>query len=320
MATDELSKILVFGGTGYIGKHIVRACIKMGHPTYVYARPITPDSIPSKVQLREELQSTGVTIIQGELSEQEKLISIIKQVDIIISTLGAHLLMEQFRIIDAIKAAGNGIKRFVPSEFGVDDERTESVLPPFQAYLDKRKKVRTATQEAGIPFTCLSSSCFGEYFLGLLFHPHDPSPDLTIFGSGQAKVVLTREEDIATYTIKVANDPRTLNRAIYCRPPGNVTSQLDLISLWEKKTGRSYNKVHVSEEDIVNVSLTSAHPQSAQASILHSIFVKGDMAGFELREDDMEVSQLYPDFECSTVDKLIDSFLANVPVFESAAL
>ncbi|XAR63417.1 hypothetical protein NMG60_11023339 [Bertholletia excelsa] len=280
----------------------------MGHPTYVYARPITPDSIPSKVQLHKELY------------EREKFISIIKQVDIVISALGAPVLMEQLKIIDGMEAANNVIKRFIPSEFGVDDERVASVLPPFQVYLDRRKKVRMATQAAGIPFTCLSSSCCGEYFLSFLFHPLDQSRDLTIFGSGQAKVAFTREEDIALYTIKVANDPRTLNRTICCRAPGNVTSQLDLISLWEKKTGRSYNKVHVSEEDIVKESQTSAHPRSAQAAILHSLFVKGDMAGFELREDDMEVSQLYPEFEYSTVDKLIDSFLANVPVFEPAAL
>lgn len=63
MATG-LDKILVFGGTGYLGKHVVRASIKMGHPTYVYGRPITPNTDPSKMELHKEFQSMGITLIQ----------------------------------------------------------------------------------------------------------------------------------------------------------------------------------------------------------------------------------------------------------------
>ncbi|CAL5382134.1 unnamed protein product [Camellia sinensis] len=102
-----LSKILVFGGTGYLGKYIVKASIRMGHPTFVYGRPITPNTKPSKVDLHKEFQSMGVTIIQGELNEHQKLVSIIKQIDVVISVLGAPLLLEQLKSIDAIKIAGN---------------------------------------------------------------------------------------------------------------------------------------------------------------------------------------------------------------------
>jgi len=47
-------------------------------------------------------------------------------------------------------------------------------------------------------------------------------------------------------------------------------------------------------------------------SILHSIFIKGQMV-FELREDDLEASRLYPELEYTTVDKLLDIFLVNPP-------
>ncbi|KAL7234188.1 hypothetical protein ACSBR1_017726 [Camellia fascicularis] len=234
-----LSKILVFGGTGYLGKYIVKASIKMGHPTFVYGRPITPNTKPSKVELHKEFQSMG-----GELSEHEKLVSIIKQIDVVIFVLGAPLLLEQLKIIDALKIAGN-VKRFIPSDFAV----------------------------------------------------------------------LTCEEDIATYTIKVANGSRTCNRIVFYRPPRNIVSQLDL-------------KVYVSEEEIVKLSekcewilfTASEHPHNVRAAILHSIFVKGGMTNFELSEDDLEVSKLYPDFDYTTVDHLFDVFLANAPNFEHAAL
>jgi hypothetical protein len=56
------------------------------------------------------------------------------------------------------------------------------------------------------------------------------------------------------YTIKAATDPRTCNRIVIYRPPENILSQLELISLWERKTGRSFNRIHVSEEEIVKLS------------------------------------------------------------------
>ena len=58
------SKILIFGGTGYLGKYMVKASVSMGHKTYVYARPITTQSSPAKIGIRKEFQAMGVTIVQ----------------------------------------------------------------------------------------------------------------------------------------------------------------------------------------------------------------------------------------------------------------
>jgi hypothetical protein len=69
--------------------------------------------------------------------------------------------------------------------------------------------------------------------------------------------------------------------------------------------------------------LTSAaalpHPQNIPVSILHSLFVKGDMMGFELGEDDLEASGLYPDLEFRTIDQLLDIFLTSPPDPAAAA-
>ena len=66
--------------------------------------------------------------------------------------------------------------------------------------------------------------------------------------------VLNYEEDVAAYTVKAATDPRVANRVIVYRPPGNIVSQLDLISSWEKKTGRTLKKINMPEEEIVKLS------------------------------------------------------------------
>ena len=66
--------------------------------------------------------------------------------------------------------------------------------------------------------------------------------------------VLNYEEDVAAYTVKAATDPRVANRVIVYRPPGNIVSQLDLISSWEKKTGCTLKKINMPEEEIVKLS------------------------------------------------------------------
>jgi hypothetical protein len=76
--------------------------------------------------------------------------------------------------------------------------------------------------------------------------------------------ILNYEEDIAMYTIKVANDSRAHNRIVVYRPSKNTITQNELISLWEHKNGQIFNKVFVPEEDIIKLSQSK--------TLLHSIF------------------------------------------------
>ncbi|KAJ9178408.1 hypothetical protein P3X46_010293 [Hevea brasiliensis] len=309
---SEKSKILIFGATGYLGEYMVKASISMGHPTYAYVRPLrSNDTLSSKLQLHQQFQSLGVTFFQGELEEHEKLVSVLKQVDVVISTLAVPQHLDQLKIISAMKEAGN-IKRFVPSEFGNEVDRV-SGLPPFEAILANKRRIRRATEAAGVPYTCISANSFAAYFIDYLLHPHEKLDQLAVYGRGDAKAVLNYEEDVAAYTVRAAIDPRVANRVIICRPPGNIVSQLDLVSSWEKKTGRTFKKIHVAEEEIVKLSETLSFPDNIPVSILHNIFIKGDQTSFELTEDDLEASKLYPDHKYTPVDSLLDLCLINPP-------
>jgi len=64
-------------------------------------------------------------------------------------------------------------------------------------------------------------------------------------------VVFNKEEDIATYTIKAVDDPRTVNKILYIKPPANIISSNELVSLWEKKIGKTIERVYVPEEQIL---------------------------------------------------------------------
>lgn len=65
--------------------------------------------------------------------------------------------------------------------------------------------------------------------------------------------VFNNEKDIGTYTIKAVDDPRTLNKILYIKPPKNTCSFNDLVSIWEKKIGKSLEKTYVPEEQVLKL-------------------------------------------------------------------
>ncbi|KAF2305494.1 hypothetical protein GH714_005736 [Hevea brasiliensis] len=156
----EKSKILVIGGTGYIGKFIVEASAKLGHPTFAF----------------------------GDIHDHESLVKAITQVDVVISTVAALQVPDQVKIIVAIKEAGN-VKRFVPSEFGTDVDRTHAVEPAASIF-GLKAKIRRATEAEEIPYTYIVSNGFAGYFLPTLGQPNaqvPPRDKVVILGDGNPK-------------------------------------------------------------------------------------------------------------------------------------
>nr|XP_043636514.1 eugenol synthase 1-like isoform X2 [Erigeron canadensis] len=308
---SEKSKILVIGGTGYIGKFIVEASVKAGHPTFVLVRESTVAD-PVKNKLVESFKNSGVTLGYGDLNDHESLVKAMKQVDIVISTVGKMQIPNQTKIIDAIKESGN-IKRFLPSEFGVDVDHQSAVEPASKTF-DEKIQIRRAIEAQRIPYTYIVSNCFGGIFLPRLAQPiaeaTPPRDKVTIPGDGNPQAVFNEEHDIGTYTIKAVDDPRTLNKILYIKPPNNICSLNELVSLWEKKIGKSLEKTYVPEEQILKHIQDSTFPMNVALAISHAIFVKGDLTNFEIDSSfGIEATELYPDVKYTTVNEFLDQFV-----------
>ncbi|XP_059454656.1 phenylcoumaran benzylic ether reductase Betv6-like [Corylus avellana] len=317
----QKSRILIIGGTGYIGKFIVEASAKAGHPTFALVRETTL-SDPVKGKLVDNFRSLGVTLLHGDLYDHGSLVKAIKQVDVVISTVGRLQFGDQVKIIAAIKEAGN-IKRFFPSEFGNDVDRVHAVGPAKKAFATKAE-IRRAIEAEAIPYTYVTSNLFAGYFLPTLAQPGARAPPrdkVFIFGDGNAKAIFNKEEDIGTYTIRAVDDPRTVNKILYLRTPKNIYSLNELVALWEKKIGKTLEKIYVSEEKILKDMEESDFPVNAILSINHSVFVKGDETNFEIEDSfGVEASELYPDVNYTTVDEYLDPFVGDsmVGVFPPA--
>ncbi|EPS61287.1 hypothetical protein M569_13506, partial [Genlisea aurea] len=306
----EKSKILVIGASGYIGKFIVEASAKSGHPTFALFRESTVND-PAKSKIVEEFKSHGVTIVIGDLSDHESLVKAIKQVDVVISAVGGLQLADQVKIIAAIKEAGN-VKRFLPSEFGNDVDRSRAV-DPAKSIFEIKIKLRREIEESGIPYTFVVSNYFAGYFLPTLAQvgvESTPRDKVIVLGDGNVKAVFSVEKDIGTFTIKAVDDPRTLNKILYIRPPSNTVTFNELVALWENKIGKTLEKEYQTEEQVLKRIQESPIPVNILLAINHSVFILGDQTYFEIEESfGVEASELYPDVKYTTVDEFLDQFV-----------
>ncbi|KAJ8641402.1 hypothetical protein MRB53_018096 [Persea americana] len=115
---------------------------------------------------------------------------------------------------------------------------------------------------------------------------------------------------MAAYTIKAMDDPRTLNKILYLRPPANIYSINDLVSLWEKKACKTLERIYVPEEQVLKNIEDAPVPKNFFLSIAHSCFVKGDQTNFEIEPSfGVEASELYPEIKYTTVDEFLNQFI-----------
>ncbi|KAG2313342.1 hypothetical protein Bca52824_024899 [Brassica carinata] len=135
---------------------------KAGHATFALVREAAL-SDAAKSKIIQNFKDLGVTILQGDLNDHESLVKAMKQVDVVICTVGSMQILDQTKIISAIKKAGN-VKRFLPSEFGVDVDRTSAVEPAKSAFAMKIQ-IRRATEAEGVPYTYVVNNCFAGYYL-----------------------------------------------------------------------------------------------------------------------------------------------------------
>ncbi|XP_050214649.1 eugenol synthase 1-like [Mercurialis annua] len=297
----DKSKILIIGGTGYIGKFIVEASAKAGHPTFALVRESTvSDAVKGKIV--ENFKSLGVTVLHGDLFNHESLVNAIKQVDVVISTVGGQQLADQAKIIAAIKQTGN-VKRFFPSEFGTDVDHVH-IVEPAKSIFEIKAQLRRTIEAEGIPYTYVVSNCFAAMIIPWVLPPGDT---VSILGDGSVKAIFSLEQDIGTYTIKAVDDPRTLNKSLFINPPKNILNYNELVALKEKKTGKTFQKIYVSEEKLLKDIETVPVPYSIGLAINHSVFIKGDQTNFEIDPSwGVEASALYPDVKYTTVEEFFD--------------
>lgn len=107
----EKTRVLVVGGTGMLGRRIVRECLAEGHETYVLQRPEIGMDI-DKVQLLLSFKRQGARLVEASFSDHRSLVSAVKQVEVVVSAISvvhfpSNNMLVQLKLVEAIKEAGN---------------------------------------------------------------------------------------------------------------------------------------------------------------------------------------------------------------------
>jgi nucleoside-diphosphate-sugar epimerase len=127
----EKSRVLIVGGTGYLGKRLVKASLDQGHETYVLQRPEIGVDI-EKVQMLLSFKKQGAHLVSGSFTDHQSLVNAVKLVDVVICAISGvhirtHQILLQLKLVDAIKEAGN-VKVYIYIDlfysFVVDQEKS----------------------------------------------------------------------------------------------------------------------------------------------------------------------------------------------------
>ena len=151
---------------------------------------------------------------------------------------------------------------------------------------------------------------------------------------GVFPAVFVDEYDIATYTIKKIDDPRTLNKTVYIRPPENILSQRQIVEIWEKLTGKKLDKFSISKEDFlasmegnkgeILTSNFTLHSFICMHSLygvgkdftfqvrvghLYPIYYEGCLTNFEIGEEGEGAAALYPEVNYKRMDEYLKLYV-----------
>ncbi|MQL99301.1 hypothetical protein Taro_032023 [Colocasia esculenta] len=309
---ERSSSVLVVGGTGYLGKRFVRASLTAGHRTYVLHRPEIGMDI-DKAQMLLSHKKEGAILVHGSFGDHQSLVDAVRNADVVICPISgvhhrSHEILLQLKLVDAIKEAGN-VKRFIPSEFGSDPlYNMQHCTNPAKVAFEDKMAVRKAIEEAGIPFTYILGNCTMGYFVSGLCQPGTlfPSRDsVCLHGDGNVKAIFVEEDDVAAYTIKCVDDPRTLNTTLVIRPPENTLSQREVVGMY---IGKELKKTSISKEGLL--ASMRDQPLAIQVGMGHydNVFHDGCLC-LELENQHLEATELYPEIQYTRVQEYLKAFV-----------
>jgi uncharacterized protein YbjT (DUF2867 family) len=282
-----MERILIAGATGNLGPHLVKELTNQGHQVTVLLRSETLKN-PEKLQ---PLQKAGVSIIEGDLGDYQALEKACANQDIVISAVGGGQIMQQVDLAKAAKQAG--VKRFIPSEFGVDPFAAgDGACDLFDAKAGAQKQIK----KVGIPMTPIYTNGFMEFWgtgLGQL-GAMSPPDEVQLYENGMTDAFMVSLTDIARYTNAIINDANTMDKEVSIR--ANRINQNDLITTWENISGKKVKRIPVSEDQLNEIIDNSTTPETIMQRIftqLHrSVWVKGDC--IIERPGVLSATELYP--------------------------
>jgi len=152
MASFKPSNILIFGGTGTIGKYITAAVLR-SVPPFNITLFTSPTTAATKTSLLEKWKSQGLSVITGDVTSDADVTSAYHGIDTVISAVGRGALQVQINLL-RLAEASDSVQWFLPSEYGTDIEHNAKSKDekPHQLKLKVRKFVREEIKRVKVTY------------------------------------------------------------------------------------------------------------------------------------------------------------------------
>ncbi|OTB17510.1 hypothetical protein K445DRAFT_316127 [Daldinia sp. EC12] len=242
---DSIKNVAVIGASGNLGKEVVQELLKAGFKVTAFAREeSTATSPPDVVVKKVNYQSveTLTAALQGQ--------------DAVVSTIATVAIGSQAPLVDAAIAAK--VKRFIPSEFGVNTRIVEgtSIGKILQGKVKTLDYIISKSQEnPWFTWTGVSSGIFFDWGLkyGSVGFNKD-TKSATIYDSGDEPVQASNLAFIGKAVVAILSQPeKTANQ--YLTIASFNPSQNQILKIVEEETGEKWKVEHVSTEEQEKIGL-----------------------------------------------------------------
>jgi uncharacterized protein YbjT (DUF2867 family) len=196
-------KLLVVGGTGTLGRQIVRRALDEGHEVQCLVRSF---------QRAAFLREWGAQLFRGNLCQPESLAAALEGIEVVIDAATARPSdtaekvdwQGKVNLIKAAKAAN--IQQFV--FFSILDAEKYPHVP----LMDIKRCTEKFLVESGIPYTILRPCGFLQGLIGQYAIPILEKQAVWVMGEA-APMAYMDTQDIARFAIVALTNPETLNRS-----------------------------------------------------------------------------------------------------------
>lgn len=244
MSLIHIHHVAIVGGTGSLGKHIVKELVDQGFQVSVLSRSHKQVELPK-----------GVTVKNVDYDDLESLKAALAGEDAVVSAIATSATgPQQQKLADAAYAVG--VKRFIPSEFGINTRKLQG-LAIGKIVAGKTKLVddlqKKAEENNKFSWTGLSNGLFFDLNLELGIFGFDPkAKKATIYDSGNEPFQTTNVGLIAKAVASILKHPdETANKYLSVASFQPTLNQI--LQIVEDETGSKWAVDHVSTQDLQKV-------------------------------------------------------------------
>ncbi|CAG8606789.1 10576_t:CDS:2, partial [Acaulospora morrowiae] len=183
------------------------------------------------------LVSKGADIVCADYNKEDELVNALEGTDVLISTIS--LRCDIFNIQCNLLAAAKkvGVKRFIPSEFGMEHTPSTEIL------LKETGRFQKELEKSGLEYTFIYNGLFQEYLGWIGFDVKNKS--VKFYVDGNTKLVSTSMADIGKYTVESLKIPEARNAHI--RVAGAILTLDEYLQKFEEASGSKWEVVYDKE-------------------------------------------------------------------------